>query len=70
MRPAPLTSLTARPKRGIRFSRLQPYLYILPATLFVCTFLLYPMVYTLWQSFTDSNGLTALRAARTALRAT
>lgn len=57
MRSTPLPP-PLRPRRGFRISQLKPYLYILPATLFVCAFLLYPMVYTLWQSFTNSNGLT------------
>ena len=35
-----------------------PYLYVLPAALFVAVFLLYPMVSTLWQSFTAFDGIT------------
>lgn len=38
-------------------ARLEPYLYVLPAALFVTVFMLYPMVATLIQSFTDDNGL-------------
>ncbi|WP_425148622.1 carbohydrate ABC transporter permease [Deinococcus sp.] len=36
---------------------LSPYLFVLPAVIFVVAFLLMPMVYTLWQSFTDADGL-------------
>ena len=39
--------------------RIQPYLYVLPAALLVVAFMLYPMVSTVIQSFTDSNGLDA-----------
>lgn len=39
-------------------TRLQPYLYVLPAAAFVVFFLLYPMVVTLWQSFTRFDGIT------------
>ena len=38
--------------------RVQPYLYVLPAAAFVVFFLLYPMVVTLWQSFTRFDGIT------------
>ena len=37
--------------------RMQPYLYVVPAAVFVAVFMLYPMVSTVIQSFTDSNGL-------------
>ncbi len=39
--------------------RVEPYLYVLPATLFVVAFLLYPMVTTIWQSLTHDDGITA-----------
>jgi multiple sugar transport system permease protein len=38
--------------------RAQPYLYVLPAAAFVGYFLLYPMIVTLWQSFTRYDGIT------------
>ncbi|MGI8747986.1 MAG: carbohydrate ABC transporter permease [Deinococcus sp.] len=41
--------------------RVQPYLYVLPAALLVALFMLYPMVSTVWQSFTDSDGLNVPR---------
>lgn len=37
--------------------KIRPYLYILPAFIFVGFFLLMPMVKTLWFSFTDYRGL-------------
>ena len=49
-----------RPATRRAFS-IQPYLYVLPAVLFVAAFLLYPMVTTLITSFTDANGLTSPR---------
>lgn len=36
---------------------LTPYLFVLPAVFFVVAFLLAPMLYTVWQSFTDADGL-------------
>jgi ABC-type sugar transport system permease subunit len=39
--------------------RLEPYLYVLPAVALITIFLLYPMVFTLWQSFTNADGLIA-----------
>src|ERR1019366_6978375 len=44
--------------RGRLLQRTVPYLYVLPAALFVAMFLLYPMVVTLWQSFTAFDGIT------------
>ncbi|GGR26698.1 carbohydrate ABC transporter permease [Deinococcus ruber] len=41
--------------------RIQPYLYVVPAALLVVVFMLYPMVSTVIQSFTDSNGLDAAK---------
>jgi ABC-type sugar transport system permease subunit len=53
------TGSSPEQRRLRRLASLQPYLYVMPAVLFVAAFLLYPMVYTVWQGFTDSNGLTA-----------
>ncbi|GAA4014250.1 sugar ABC transporter permease [Deinococcus rubellus] len=51
-------AVPARPRARPGWSaRLGPYLYVLPAALFVTVFMLYPMVATLIQSFTDDNGL-------------
>ncbi len=47
-----------RPAGASWGKRLEPYLYILPAVVLVSVFLLYPMVFTLWQSFTDADGLS------------
>jgi multiple sugar transport system permease protein len=53
--PAQVTNSShARP--GL-FTRLEPYLYMLPAILFVAVFLLYPAASTLYVSFTDWDGL-------------
>jgi multiple sugar transport system permease protein len=38
--------------------RIEAYLYVLPAALFVVAFLLYPMVLTVIRSFTQDNGIT------------
>jgi len=38
--------------------RIVPYLYVLPAVLFVGAFLLYPMVVTAWRGFTTYDGIT------------
>jgi multiple sugar transport system permease protein len=38
--------------------RAEPYLYVLPATLFVGVFLLYPVILTFWQGFTKYDGIT------------
>ena len=35
-----------------------PYLLLLPATLFLCVFFLYPFVLVAWQAFTDDGGFT------------
>ena len=43
---------------GRRFiTKIEVYLYLLPALLFVGVFLLYPAIYTLYISFTDWDGL-------------
>ncbi len=48
--------------RGPAWSeRVQPYLYVLPAAVLVVAFMLYPMVSTVWQSFTNADGLNAPR---------
>jgi len=53
----------ARHLRNVRKWRrnkaILPYLYILPAAFFVSAFLLYPMLSTLYLSFTNSDGLRA-----------
>jgi ABC-type sugar transport system permease subunit len=49
----------AYPSRRNFISKIEVYLYIIPALLFVGIFLLYPAVYTLYVSFTDWNGLNA-----------
>lgn len=46
-----------RTTRRLRGNRFEAYLYVLPAALLVAIFLLYPMLYTVWQSFTNSDGL-------------
>ena len=46
----------ARPQARLR-QRIEPYLYVLPATLFVVAFLLYPMIMTLLRSFTHDDGI-------------
>jgi ABC-type sugar transport system permease subunit len=51
---AAATSAARRPLS----QRLAPFLYVLPAVAFVGFFLLYPMVVTLWQSFTSFDGIT------------
>jgi len=38
--------------------RVEPYLYVLPAAVFVVAFLLYPMVLTVIRSFTHDDGIT------------
>jgi multiple sugar transport system permease protein len=43
--------------RARRAKAITPYLYVLPAALMVVAFLIYPMLSTLYLSFTDSDGL-------------
>jgi multiple sugar transport system permease protein len=51
---------TAAPASSARLlQRAEPFLYVLPAVLFVGFFLLYPMVVTLWRSLTRFDGITA-----------
>lgn len=50
-------SLT-HPAHGRLGKTIEPYLYVLPAALFVAAFLLYPMVVTFWRSFTHFDGIT------------
>lgn len=45
------------PGRHRLWARTEPYLYMLPAVVFVGIFLLYPAAYTLYISFTDWDGL-------------
>ena len=42
-----------------RTKAVMPYLYVLPAALLVTAFLIYPMVTTLYLSFTNADGLMA-----------
>ena len=46
-----------RPARST-WDRVEPYLYMAPAVLFVAVFLLYPAVYTMVISLTKWDGLT------------
>ena len=46
-----------RPARST-WDRVEPYLYMAPAVLFVAVFLLYPAVYTIVISLTKWDGLT------------
>jgi ABC-type sugar transport system permease subunit len=46
------------PRHSRLLRRAEPYLYVVPAALFVGFFLLYPMVLTLWRSFTRYDGIT------------
>ena len=48
----------AESRSGRLLHRAQPYLYVLPAALFVAAFLLYPMATTFWRGFTRSDGIT------------
>ena len=48
----------AAPGMARTFRRVEPYLYVLPAALFVAAFLLYPVVVTIWQSLTHDDGIT------------
>ena len=50
-----------RSRRSGVLRRAEPYFYVLPAAAFVAVFLLYPMVVTLGQSFTRSNGISPLK---------
>jgi ABC-type sugar transport system permease subunit len=43
--------------RGL-FRRIEPFLYVMPAVLFVGVFLLYPVVTTIWRGFTEYDGIT------------
>lgn len=45
--------------RGRLIKAMEPYLYVVPAALFVAAFLLYPMVVTFWRGFTRFDGITA-----------
>jgi multiple sugar transport system permease protein len=38
--------------------RVEPFLYVLPAALFVGAFLLYPVVTTIWTGFTEYDGIS------------
>ena len=47
----------AAPASKRLLTRAEPYLYMLPAILFVGVFLLYPAAFTLYASFTRWDGL-------------
>ena len=51
------TKPSRRSRRVPWRKRLEPYLYVLPAAALVSIFLLYPMIFTFWQSLTDADGL-------------
>jgi multiple sugar transport system permease protein len=56
----PILTSYSRPKAAGRsgaFRRVEPFLYMLPAILFVAVFLLYPAAYTFYVSFTRWDGL-------------
>jgi multiple sugar transport system permease protein len=50
--------MAASSRSGRWLQRAQPYLYELPAAIFVAIFLLYPMVTTFWGGFTRFDGIT------------
>jgi multiple sugar transport system permease protein len=54
---APL-EYAAAPTFQTWFRRLEPFLYILPAVIFVGLFLLYPVALTIWRGFTEFDGIT------------
>lgn len=47
----------ASPATARMIRRVEPYLYVVPAALFVAAFLLYPVVVTVWQSLTHDDGI-------------
>ena len=56
--PMERAAAVAASNRARIVQRVIPYLYVLPAALFVIAFLLYPMVVTVWQSFMHDDGIT------------
>jgi ABC-type sugar transport system permease subunit len=46
------------PRLGSLIRRIEPFLYVLPAVLFVAVFLLYPVVTTVWRGFTEYDGIS------------
>jgi multiple sugar transport system permease protein len=54
---ASLTTSRTSARPGALRRRIEPYLYVLPAALFVVAFLLYPMILTLLRSFTHDDGI-------------
>ncbi len=48
----------AAPRLGSLIRRIEPFLYVLPAVLFVAVFLLYPVVTTVWRGFTEYDGIS------------
>jgi ABC-type sugar transport system permease subunit len=53
---APLEYVAEPTQTWIR--RVEPFLYVLPAALFVAAFLLYPVVTTIWTGFTEYDGIS------------
>jgi ABC-type sugar transport system permease subunit len=49
--------LAAAPSMRALLRRAEPFLYVLPAVLFVAVFLLYPVVTTIWRGFTKFDGI-------------
>ena len=54
---APL-EYVAEPTLQTWIRRVEPFLYVLPAALFVGAFLLYPVVTTIWTGFTEYDGIS------------
>lgn len=52
-------AIAMSPSSARFIKRVTPYLYVLPAAAFVVAFLLYPMVLTLWRSFTHDDGISS-----------
>jgi ABC-type sugar transport system permease subunit len=50
--------VAAAPSMRNLLRRAEPFLYVLPAVLFVAVFLLYPVVTTIWRGFTKFDGIT------------
>jgi len=50
--------VAVRPQGARLMRKLVPYLYVLPAALFVVAFLIYPMLVTTWRGFTHFDGIT------------
>ena len=66
MQPQPAESKTSSlgtsvPTRGVRWNVLTPYLFLFPALVIYCVFLIYPMFNSLIISFTKWDGLSPTR---------